>query len=201
MSATEKLLATPELQKIPIEQEPRLYRLSVDQYIQMIEMGLFHPERKVELIEGELIYKMGIGEKHAQCVNKLTEAFFNIIGQTDYKMSAQNPIRLEDSRPEPDLVVQTKASWESGGDPQAEDILLVIEVAHSSLSFDREVKLPIYATNGIGHYWIINLEADQVEVFSVPSADTYNEKKVYKSSDKITIPGLEKQINVGGFLG
>lgn len=201
MGATEKLLDHTGLQSIPIEKEPQLYRLSVDQYMQMIEIGLFHPERKVELIEGELIYKMGIGEKHAQCVNKLVKLFIQVTLDEAYEISSQNPIRLKKSRPEPDLVVQTRASWEAGSDPMAKDILLVIEVAHSSLAFDRDIKLPIYASNAINNYWIVNLEAEQVEVYSLPSASTYDKKRMYKLDEKISMPYLQKEIAVSDFLG
>ena len=200
MDASEQLTDMPRLQSLPIEKEPQLYRLSVDQYVRMIETGLFHPERRVELIEGELIYKMGIGEKHARCVNRLVKLFMQAVINEDFEVSAQNPIRLEHSRPEPDLVIQTRSSWEAGGDPEVQDVLLVVEVAHSSLAFDREVKLPVYASNGIHHYWIVNLEADQVEVYQQPSDRTYNEKKVYKPGESMSVAKLKEEVSVSDFL-
>ncbi|MEQ9300652.1 MAG: Uma2 family endonuclease [Cyclobacteriaceae bacterium] len=200
MSASEKLLDNQGLQSIPIEKEPQLYQLSVEQYIQMIEMGLFHPELKTELIEGRLYRKGGIPERHAYCVNRLVSLLFRELTNDEFDISVQNPIRLQNSRPEPDLVIQTKASWEAGGDPKAEDISLVIEVAHSSLTFDREIKLPIYAKNGIKNYWIVNLESNQLEVYGLPSDGTYNEKKVYKPGEKTSLPGMDKEIAVSDFL-
>ncbi|MEM8895974.1 MAG: Uma2 family endonuclease [Bacteroidota bacterium] len=184
----------------PVMDEPRLYKLTVDQYIKMIDTGLFHPEEKVELVEGQLFCKGRIEELHAHCVNRLVNVLFRALTDTKFDISAQNPIRLENSRPEPDLVVQTKSSWETGGDPTAKDVLLIVEVAHSSLAFDREVKLSIYASSGIKHYWIVNLDLNQVEVYQGPSQGTYNDKRVFKPGEQVIVPLLNKKITVSDFL-
>ncbi|MEM6845379.1 MAG: Uma2 family endonuclease [Bacteroidota bacterium] len=185
----------------PIDQPPRRRKFTVEEYLTLIDNGFFHPDEKVELIEGELINKMGIGEKHATCVTKLLEIFFEAKVGTDYKISAQNPIRLPNSRPEPDVVIHTSASLEQGVDPVPEGIILVVEVAQSTLKQDREVKLPIYAQAGISVYWIVNLETDNVEVYTKPAEGLYQEKKVYNPGESILISTLEREVVVSDFLG
>ncbi|MEM9674331.1 MAG: Uma2 family endonuclease [Bacteroidota bacterium] len=185
----------------PVDQPPRPRKFTVEEYMTLIDSGFFHPDEKVELIEGELINKMGIGEKHATCVTKLSQLFFRFTLDTDYVISVQNPIRLARSRPEPDLVIHTSASLEQGVDPVPEGIILVVEVSQSTLKQDREVKLPIYARAGISVYWIVNLEADNVEVYTKPAEGLYQEKKVYNSGENVLIPTLEKTVAVSDFLG
>lgn len=200
MPAAEKEKDFPKQLHRPIEKPPVRRKFSVDQYLEMIENGFFHPEEKVELIEGELINKMGIGKEHANCVNKLAKYLIKVLLDSSFEVSIQNPIRLEKSRPEPDLVIQTKTSWESDEDPVSSDILLLVEVAQSTLRYDREVKLPIYAQANIPMYWIVNLEAKNVEVYTKPSADTYNEKKVFEPGMAIPLPSIQKEISVSEFL-
>jgi len=176
MRTVESEKELPKQLRRPIESPPISRKFSVDQYIDLIESGFFHPEEKVELIEGELMNKMGIGKEHASSVNRLMDLIFRAIVSTEYRLSIQNPIRLEKSRPEPDLVIQTEASWGSGDDPGAEDILLIIEVAQSSLRFDRE------------------------EVYSGPSGGTYREKRIFESNESILLPKLDTSISVSEFI-
>ena len=175
-------------------------RLTVAKYVEMIEKGIFDEGDKIELIHGELINKMPISEEHASCLNRLMKAFFLVILEKNYEISIQNPIRLEDSRPEPDFVLQTQTSWETRNDPTPKDILFLAEVAHSSLNFDRNVKLPLYAENGIQECWIINIENHQIEVYTKPGDGVYDEKKVFKKGELISVSSLEASIKVSDIL-
>ena len=98
-------------------------------------------------------------------------------------------------------MIHTSASLEQGVAPVPEGIILVVEVSQSTLKQDREVKLPIYARAGISVYWIVNLEADNVEVYTKPAEGLYQEKKVYNSGENVLIPTLEKTVAVSDFLG
>jgi len=178
--------------------KPRI--ITVDEYMKLVASGFFHPDEKVELIEGQLINKMGIGERHAICVTRLLELLFELKSGTDFKISVQNPIRLEKSRPEPDLVLHTSESLNKGVDPRPDGIILVVEVAESTLQTDRIIKLPMYAVAGIETYWIVNLEDNQVEVYTKPSGDVYDEKKVFKPGETIKLAALDKTILVADFL-
>ncbi|MEM9830856.1 MAG: Uma2 family endonuclease [Bacteroidota bacterium] len=198
MNVAEK---TRSLAEPLIDQPPQPRKFTVEEYLTLIDSGFFHPDEKVELIEGELINKMGIGQKHATCVTKLTKIFVKMILDEELEVSVQNPIRLARSRPEPDLVIHTSASLEQGVDPVPEGIILVVEVSQSTLKQDREVKLPIYAQAGISVYWIVNLETDNVEVYTKPAEGLYQEKKVYNPGESILISTLEQEVVVSDFLG
>ena len=91
-----------------------------------------------------------------------------------YLCTVQNPITLPpSSEPEPDYAIINRETYASRtGNPEPADILLVVEVADSSLEYDREVKAPLYATAGLPEYWIVNLRHDQVEVYTQPNPAT-----------------------------
>ena len=116
------------------------HRFSVEDYEQMIDTGILREEDRVELIRGEIIDKMAIGDSHAASVKQLNRRFGRIFGDS-VMVGVQDPIRLLDSEPEPDisLLVPRDDFYESGK-PRAVDILLLIEVADTSLEFDRESK-------------------------------------------------------------
>jgi len=200
MRTAESEKELPKQLRRPIETPPVSRKFSVDQYINLIEGGFFHPEEKVELIEGELMNKMGIGKEHASTVNRLMDLIFRAIANSGYRLSIQNPIRLEKSRPEPDLVIQTEASWSSGDDPSAEDILLIVEVSQSSLRFDREVKLPIYAKANIPHFWIVNLEDGNVEVYTKPSGGSYEERTIIENNETVSLPQFDVSLSISDFI-
>jgi len=143
------------------------YRFSVNDYDRLIEFGILTENSNVELIRGEIVSKMSIGDLHVQCVDILNRLLIRGVGD-DAIISIQNPIRLSDSEPEPDVVVKAVSAK---GKPSASDILLIIEVAESSLEYDREVKLPLYAENGIREFWIVNLIDGCLEVYRQPQSN------------------------------
>ena len=148
-------------------------RLTVARYHSMFEAGILTEEDKVELIDGLLIDKMPVGDRHITCVNKLT-TFFVLRFQMQYEYSPQNPIVMSDlSEPEPDFVVlNLEKRAAHPGKPIADDAELVIEVADSTLENDRGYKARMYAFSGIREYWIINLQDNQVEVYTRPNTAT-----------------------------
>ncbi len=152
---------------------PRPFRYTLDRYHEAIEAGVLTENDRIELIHGELIEKMSIGKPHRDCVDRLNTYFTTRYIQT-HICAVQNPVTLApDSEPEPDYALVIRESYsQRSGNPEPPDIPLVIEVADSSLPFDREVKAPLYAAAGILEYWIINLKHDQVEVYTQPNTTT-----------------------------
>ena len=156
------------------------FKLSVDQYQQMITTGILTENDRVELIRGELLDKMPIGDIHVEVVNRLSRKFARLLDDA-VTVSVQNPLVLADSEPEPDLVLFTR---QAGGKPRASDVHLVVEVADSSLEFDRTVKLPLYAQSGIRELWIVNLIDSQVEVYRKPQLNgTFADAKILTRND------------------
>lgn len=143
------------------------YKLSIDKYEQMIRAGILTENDRVELIRGELLDKMPIGDAHVEVVNRLNRMFVKLLDES-VTVSVQNPLVLVDSEPEPDLALYTRRA---GGKARPGDVHLVIEVADSSLEFDRTVKLPLYAEAGIRELWIVNLIDERVEVYQQPQLD------------------------------
>ena len=162
------------------------HRFTIAEYELMIEKGILTENDRVELIRGEIVEKIVIGPSHIACVNRLTNLLVcRLSGQTI--VSVQNPIVLTDSEPEPDLALLIpRDDFYASAKPQAGDVQLVIEVADSSLEYDQQIKLPLYAHAGIAECWIINLQQSQVEVFRQPLGDgRYAERIEYARTDSV----------------
>jgi Uma2 family endonuclease len=167
------------------------HRFSVDEYEQMIEHGILTDNDRVELIRGEIIDKMAIGDPHAACVKRLNR-FLGITFASRVLVSVQDPIRLIDSEPEPDLALLIpRLDFYISGKPRPADILLVIEVSDSSLEYDRQVKLPMYAEAGISEFWIVNLEDDCLEVYRQPNpGGSYDEVRYLRRGEDTDVAAL-----------
>jgi Uma2 family endonuclease len=142
---------------------------------------------------------MPIGDAHIDCVNRLNRLFVRAVGD-DAEVSVQNPVRLADSEPEPDLVLRPSGSR---GKPGPADILLLIEVADSSLEGDREVKGTLYAENGVAEFWIVNLVDRCLEVYRGPQANgTYADVRTLRPGDRIDVAAVpELTVAVAELLG
>lgn len=172
---------------------PQRMKFTVDSYYKMAEHGLLG-NRRVELINGDIIDTSPINSKHARCVDLITETLIlHLSGKAIIRV--QNPISIsEKSEPEPDVLVVKYQDHRYGEDhPTAGDVLLVIEVADSSLIFDRSVKKNLYAQAGISEYWIINLLDEQIEIFQQPQGGEYQQVEIVQKSAQFstTIQGQE----------
>ncbi|MDX2248039.1 MAG: Uma2 family endonuclease [Bacteroidia bacterium] len=177
------------------------YRLSTSDYHRMIEAGILTERDRVELIDGEIIQMSPKGSKHAACVSKITEWLLPLVAG-EAQMRTQDPIRIPDlSEPEPDLVlVKNREDFYATAHPAPADIFLVVEVADSSLAYDREIKGPLYAKAGIPAYWIIDLQGQQIEVFAEPSDSTYSRHHLARPGEQIMIPPLNLKTRVEDWL-
>lgn len=167
--------------------QPLRLRFSVDEYYRMYERGLIStPDfEKSEIIDGELIRKMSIGDRHAAVVNRLNRALILNVAD-DVLVSVQNPLRLDDfNEPEPDFVLADRTKYDGSRHPRPAETLIVIEVCDSSLRSDRNDKLPLYAEAGISEVWLVNLPSNIVEVHVEPEAGFYPNTKVFHSGETV----------------
>jgi Uma2 family endonuclease len=153
---------------------PRRHRLTVDDYYRMAEIGILDAEARVELIDGEIIDMAPPGISHAAAVLYLTQVLVRAVGDSALVL-VQNPVRLsEHSEPQPDLaLLRPRGDFYRERHPRPGDVLLVIEVAASSLRFDRETKLPLYARHGIPEVWLIDLGGRRLVRHRAPQNGAY----------------------------
>lgn len=146
-----------------------VYRLSVEQYHRMIAAGILTADDRVELLEGLLVRKMTKNPPHTLCTQLLRDALPRLL-PAGWFVNDQEPVAIEMSEPEPDVaVVRGDRRQYAGRRPGPQDVVLVIEVADTSLGRDRGPKKRDYARAGIPVYWIVNLVAGRVEVYTAPS--------------------------------
>ena len=148
------------------------WRFTVHDYHRMGEAGILHEDDRVELIEGELVEMTAIGTRHFSCVNRLNRLLVMNVDD-DAIVSVQNPVRLnEHTEPQPDLTVIRPRDYRESL-PIPEDVLLLIEVSDTTLTYDRGVNLPLYALARTRRVWIVDLAGETIERFTGPSADGY----------------------------
>ncbi len=155
----------------------------------MAETGILSENDRVELIEGEIIEMHAISSRHSACVMRLNALISKTIGQSAL-VSVQSPIRLGDrSEPEPDIaLLAPKDNFYSDHHPTPDDIYLVIEVSDSSLGYDREIKLPLYARARIPEFWIVNLLDEAIEIYKQPSNNNYTQSITAGRGDSVQLP-------------
>jgi Uma2 family endonuclease len=188
-----------------LAQEPtrRHFPISVEMYHLMAEKGVFHPEDRVELIGGELFDMSPIGNLHARCVKFLLDYLSNLV-RGKFVLGVQDPIILDDnSEPQPDLsIINFRSDFYKDKAPHARDVVLLIEVAETSIGFDRSIKFRRYASAGIPEAWLIDLANDCVEVHFKPKEDSYSLVKIYQRCENAvseTIPSID--LSVDDILG
>lgn len=148
--------------------------LTVAEYHRMGEVGILDQQERVELIEGQILAMAPFGSDHAGRVNRLTRLLINAVGANGV-IAPQNPVRLSDiTEPQPDFaILKPRADDYTSAIPVSDDVLLLIEVANSSLSYDRGLKRALYARHGIPAFWIVNLADSVIEVHRDPTGDAY----------------------------
>lgn len=158
---------------------------SVEEYHQMTRAGIFTEDDRVELIEGEIVEMTPIGSHHASCVARLTALFSRI--QRQSIVWVQNPVRLEEhSEPHPDLALLCpREDFYASAHPTPPDILLLVEVVDSSLEYDREIKVPLYARAEIPEVWLVDLTEARVLVYRQPAAQGYQEIHQVRRGEKL----------------
>jgi len=147
---------------------------TVKEFERMGEAGIFSEDAHFELIEGEIVEISPIGSRHAGCVLFLSR-FLNHAVRDMAFVSTQSPIQLNDlTQPQPDVaLLRLRDDYYRSSHPKPENVLLLIEVADTTIDYDRRIKLPLYAGAGIPEVWIINLPAELIEIYAAPKDGAY----------------------------
>lgn len=142
----------------------------------MGEAGILGPELRTELIDGEVVEMPPIGHPHAGTVKLLSNLLKEHLGPTAV-VSVQDPVRLDDhTEPLPDIaLLRPRPDYYRNGHPEPRDLLLIIQVADSSLAYDRDVKLPRYARAGIPEAWLVDLDGRRLVRHRRPAGAAYTE--------------------------
>lgn len=145
-------------------------RFSVDDYHRMAETGILHEDARLELIGGEIVQMSPVGSRHAACVKRLNRLLGRRLGD-EAVLGVQDPVRLgDDTEPEPDvMILQPREDFYEQAAPTAADVVLLIEVADSSLAYDRAIKLPRYAQAGVPEVWLVDLDGQAIERHTLPA--------------------------------
>jgi Uma2 family endonuclease len=153
---------------------PARHPVTVDQFDRMVEAGVFGPDERLELIGGEIVDMSPIGSRHQACVDRLTSMFAPALpGRAIVRV--QGSVRITDlSQPQPDLaLLRPRDDFYVDAHPGPADVLLVVEVADTSLSYDRWTKLPLYAKAGVPEAWVIDLNGGVVDIAAQPGEHGY----------------------------
>ena len=171
-------------------------KFTIAEYHQLVDLGFFTENDRIELIRGEIIEMAPKRTPHSVCNSMLWKQLYELI-RKQAEIRVQEPITLpSNSEPEPDVVIANKKSDNYLSEhPIVEDIILVIEISDSTLKYDQETKLSLYAEAGINNYWIINLVNNCLEVYNTPFANNKGEFG-YKNT-KIVLP--DETINIPDF--
>lgn len=160
----------------------------------MIEAGILSATDRVELIDGEVIEMSRIASRHAACVDRVNQLLHRLAGERAI-VRVQNPIRLDEySELQPDLcLLQPREDFYAREHPTSANVMLVVEVADSSVAYDREVKLPLYAQAAVPEVWLFNLPTEAVEIYARPEGGKFHTAREVKRDDTLkseTIPTL-----------
>jgi Uma2 family endonuclease len=174
-----------------METWPRRHRITVDEYHRMAEVGLLAPDARVELIEGEIIDMAPIARDHTSVVDQLTRLFVRAVGD-EAIVRVQGSVRLSQmSEPEPDVILlRPKVDFYRSRFATGADTLLVIEVSDSTLRYDRDIKVPLYARHGVPETWIADLQNNQLLVYGRLHGGSYRQSDVVSGPWRMAIAGL-----------
>lgn len=176
---------------------------TVKEYHRMVKAGILCEDDRLELLRGEIIQMSPIGSRHAAAVNRLVRVFTQKLGDRII-LAAQNPVELDDySEPQPDIaLLRPRDDFYESGHPQPEDVFLLVEVADSTVRFDRTVKIPLYAEDGIVEVWLVDIPAQCIEVYRQPTSEGYQQIDRFNRTQAVTIRAfVDVEIAVGEILG
>lgn len=175
---------------MPLSDLP-LARITAAQFHAMIQAGIYTADDKIELVDGLLFKKMSIGSPHAALVNALNFALSRRLGGQAI-IAIQNPLAINEySEPEPDVsLLKLRQDFYRAAHPGPQDVLLVVEVADTSLVSDLNAKIPLYAAADVAEAWLVNLNEGTLTVFTKPEGAVYQSSKVFKGGETVPVPGF-----------
>ena len=181
----------------------RRRRFTLDEYHRMGETGILGPDDRVELIEGEIIEMSPIGSRHAATVARIHHLFSRRLDDRAVVWS-QNPLLLvqHQSEPEPDvMLLAPRADFYAGNLPEPADVRLLIEVADTSLPYDRRTKLPLYARSGVIETWLVDLDAGRVEIHRDPRGSGYRDVRIPRGEETFSPGAFDLALTLRDLLG
>ena len=175
--------------------ELKTRRFTASEYHQMVEAGILTEDDRIELIDGEIIEMAPMGTRHLAYVNRLNRQFVRGLGD-GVIVQVQGSIRLSEySEPEPDLVLlHWRRDFYVDRYPGPEDVLLIVEVADSSLAYDRGVKAALYARSGIREYWLVDVNGRSITLYRDPSGDSYQSTSVAQGGDRLSLQAFPELV-------
>src|SRR5919198_3377600 len=175
-------MAIPQLE---LEKSPPL---SVENFLELADRLGWDEDTRVELLDGEIVWMSPIGDPHAGCVGRLNRLFTRRYPDEAALVWPQNPVRISDiDLPQPDLgLLKPRADYYSSHTPRPEDVLVLVEVADTTVRTDLGRKARIYATAGVREYWVIDLNSRGVYVHRQPIGGDYAARTILKGSDRLS---------------
>lgn len=178
------------------------YKLSVSQYDRMVEVGILTKDDRIELIDGEMIYKPKKGPRHAACRTKLLSLLlsFEEKAARPFYVGSSHAIRLDEySEVEPDMALLVRDDERFRREhPKIEDAFLLIEVTDLDPERNHQIKLPLYARTGARELWIVDFPNDLIELYREPSSTGFKHKTIFHRGDTISpqaFPNLNLSVN------
>lgn len=170
------------------------HRLTVAEYYRMGETGILAPDARVELIEGEIIDMPPIGSPHAGTVKYIGNRFAVAVRDKAI-VSIQDPIFLDlHSEPQPDIaLLRPRPDFYRSAHPTSADVFLIVEVADTSLAYDTQIKLPLYARHGIPEVWLVDLPNRRLIIHRTPTAAGFQDVQTVTNLSAVTpllLPGV-----------
>jgi len=162
-------------------------RFTVDEYHRMGEAGILGYDERLELIAGQIVVREPIGARHASTVDRLNRLWTSRLGERAI-VRIQNPVQFPeaDSELQPDiLLLRPRDDFYAAGHPRVADVLLLIEVADTTLRLDRRVKIPLYAAVGVRETWLCDLVTERVEVYREPAGGAYRDMETLDRGETV----------------
>ncbi|MBF6614552.1 MAG: Uma2 family endonuclease [Chloroflexi bacterium] len=189
------------MRTVAIELARKLW--TIEEYEEIIEKGILDKYDHVELIRGEIVNMAPIGMRHVVCVARL-DSLFHKLPEREVAIFVQSPIQLQNnSMPEPDVaLLRGPLGAFAHRRAIAQDVILLVEVADSTLATDRSVKVPLYAEAVVTEVWIVNLDEEVIEVYSEPEGGKYGSVRRLGRGEEVALPAeLEGSVRVEEVLG
>lgn len=163
-------------------------QFTVREYHQMTEAGILREDDRLELIKGEIIRMSPIGPRHAAYAKRLNQLFSRKLGDR-VLIGVQDPVQLDNiSEPQPDVtLLEPREDFYATAHPRPEDIFLLVEIADTTVAYDRDVKVALYCDRGIAEVWLVDLKKQCLELYRQPSANGYLYVRKLQRGDSLTI--------------
>ena len=193
-----------ELEGTPEEFEGRIHKYTAEEYQEMGKAGILTKDDRVELIDGEIVQMPPMLSSHASTVNRILRLFTGRFSEDLAVVWVQCPIRFQgNAEPEPDIALaEPRHDYYRENLPTSSNIYLLVEISDTTLRYDRNVKVPLYAVNGISEVWIVNLRGNMIETYRNPEGSSYQEiTRLHRGEMVSPLAFPEVVLNVIDLLG